>query len=84
MSAIEDRFSAAALQTLRAAIRDAGGNEVLLLGTVDDANRVETVRVLARGNRNAVAALLQIARPGEVLIHNHPSSALQPSEADVA
>src|SRR6185295_11430685 len=66
-----------------AAIADAGGNEVFLLGTLDDAQITTSVRVLARGNRHAVPALLQVPRPGEVVIHNHPSGTLQPSDADL-
>lgn len=64
-------------------MRDAGGNEVFLLGTLDEQARVASVRVLARGNRQAVPALLQIPRPGEVVIHNHPSGDLTPSDADL-
>ncbi len=76
-------FSEEAQLATRAAIRDAGGNEVFLLGTLDDSGAVASVRVLARGNRGAVPALLQIPRPGEVVIHNHPSGDLTPSGADL-
>lgn len=83
MAAIEDRFTSETLTTLRAAILDAGGNEVYCLGTLDGEGRVDSVRVLARGNREAVPAILHIPRPGEVVIHNHPSGQLRPSEADL-
>jgi len=76
-------FTNTALLAARAAIRDAGGNEVFLLGTCDDAGAVDSVRVLARGNRSAVPAILHIPRPGEVVIHNHPSGILTPSDADL-
>jgi ATP-dependent DNA helicase DinG len=81
---IEDRFTRGAADALRAAIADAGGNEVFLLGTLDDHAVVTAVRVLARGNRHAVPALLQVPRPGEVVIHNHPSGTLTPSDADLS
>ena len=81
---VEERFSLAAADALRAAIVDAGGNEVYLLGTLDDQTVVTSVRVLARGNRHAVPALLQVPRPGEVVIHNHPSGTLTPSDADLS
>jgi ATP-dependent DNA helicase DinG len=71
------------VQALQAAIADAAGNEVFLLGTLDDEQVTTAVRVLARGNRHAVPALLQVPRPGEVVIHNHPSGTLQPSDADL-
>lgn len=81
---VAERFTPKALDTLRAAIDDAGGNEVFLLGVLDDQARVNQVQVLARGNREAVPALLQIPRPGEVVIHNHPSGTLTPSAADLS
>jgi ATP-dependent DNA helicase DinG len=80
---IGERFTPQAIEAVRAAIADAGGNEVFLLGVLGGDARVESVRVLARGNRQAVPALLQIPRPGEVVIHNHPSGALTPSHADI-
>ena len=76
-------MSPTAIQALRAAIADAGGNEVFLLGVLDEQQVITSVRVLARGNRHAVPALLQVPRPGEVVIHNHPSGTLQPSDADL-
>jgi ATP-dependent DNA helicase DinG len=83
-AAVEERLTPAAANALRAAIADAGGNEVFLLGSLDEQARVSAVRVLARGNRHAVPALLQVPRPGEVVIHNHPSRTLAPSDADIA
>jgi ATP-dependent DNA helicase DinG len=80
---VEERFTSGAAGALRTAIEDAGGNEVFLLGVLDDGGRVSGVRVLARGNRHAVPALLKIPRPGEVVIHNHPSGTLAPSDADL-
>jgi ATP-dependent DNA helicase DinG len=40
--------------------------------------------VLARGHSKAVAAPISRLQAGEVLIHNHPSGALEPSDADIA
>ena len=83
-ASIDDRYTRTAADAWRAAIADAGGNEVFFLGTVDDDAVITSVRVLARGNRHAVPALLQVPRPGEVVIHNHPSGALTPSDADLS
>ncbi len=83
-ASVEERLTPAAAAALRAAIVDAGGNEVYLLGTLDDEAMITFVRVLARGNPHAVPALLQVPRPGEVVIHNHPSGTLTPSDADIA
>lgn len=82
MTAAAERFTDAARDTLRAAIADAGGNEVFALGTMRG-ERVDGVRVLARGNRHAAPAILPVPRPGEVVIHNHPSGTLTPSDADL-
>jgi ATP-dependent DNA helicase DinG len=79
---VDDRFTDGALHALRDAILDAGGNEVFFLGTLSD-GRVDSVRVLARGNRHSAPAILQVPRPGEVVIHNHPSGQLIPSDADI-
>ena len=82
MPSAAERFTTRALAALRDAIADAGGNEVFLLGTLAD-GLVGEVRVLARGNRHSAPAILQVPRPGEVVIHNHPSRHLVPSDADV-
>ncbi len=63
-------------------IRRGGGNEVFFLGTVFDGQVVEAA-VLARGNVDSVPAILHVPRPGQVVIHNHPSGHLTPSPPDV-
>src|SRR5215470_15901524 len=83
MAGVRERFTPAAAAALRDAITDAGGNEVFLLGALTD-GLVADVRVLARGNRGAVPAILHVPRPGEVVIHNHPGGLLVPSDADLA
>lgn len=79
-----DRFlSPAAQAALRTAIVEAHGNEVFCLGRTDADRRVNTVEVLARGHKRAVPAILQLCRPGDVVIHNHPGGNLTPSDADL-
>lgn len=65
------------------AIAEAGGNEVFFLGRRDEHGLVDEIEVHCRGHQTAVPALLQIGRHGEVVIHNHPSGALFPSDADL-
>ena len=72
-----------AAEQIRQAIRQAGGNEVFFRGHTDGELRLVEVEVLARGNTEAVPAVLQTCRYGEVVIHNHPGGLLQPSAADV-
>jgi len=43
---------------------------------------VETARVVARGDVESVLALPGFAQRGEMLVHNHPSGVLSPSNAD--
>jgi ATP-dependent DNA helicase DinG len=81
---IATRFTADAVAALRAAIADAGGNEVFVLGGLDEQGKVAEIRVLARGNARAAPAILHLPKPGEVVIHNHPSGRLTPSDADLA
>ena len=83
MSPPPDLFSDEVLQVLRSTIQEAQGNEVFFLGTTDDKGLLREVDALARGNDSAVPALLQVASQGDVILHNHPSGRLVPSEADL-
>ena len=67
---------------IRDAIAEAHGNEVFFIGKANRKRVVESAQVLARGNKVEVPAIIKICRPGDVVIHNHPSGALQPSSAD--
>lgn len=80
---MQKTFSPAAIESMRAAIAEADGNEVFFLGHTDDTRRVTEVVVLARGSAEAVPAILQFCRYGDVVIHNHPSGHLHPSAADL-
>lgn len=77
------RFTEQAAQRFREAIADAGGVEVFAVGRLDNDGRIAEIEVHCRGNRTAVPALLRAPRPGEVVIHNHPSGLLVASEADM-
>ncbi len=63
-------------------IQAAGGNEVFFVGAVNEDKIVTEVQVYARGNEFEAPALLQVAKQGEVVLHNHPSGTLRPSSAD--
>ncbi|MDR0583955.1 MAG: ATP-dependent DNA helicase DinG [Treponema sp.] len=86
------RFSEQCLSQLRAAIADAGGNEVFALGRLDDKGIVRRIRITARGNEGQVLAWgIEDMKEGEdpgsppdVFIHNHPSGLLTPSDNDLA
>jgi ATP-dependent DNA helicase DinG len=86
------RLSETVIEKLRSEIIDAGGNEIFAQGRLNDAGLVVSVEVLARGNEGAVLALESRREAPErvdaafadVLIHNHPSGFLAPSDNDLA
>lgn len=79
----EARFSRAASVAVRTAIKLAGGNEVCFVCAVDDDGVIVKVRVVARGDVRSVLAMPGVAEQGEMLLHNHPSGDVSPSEADL-
>jgi ATP-dependent DNA helicase DinG len=69
---------------IRAEIARAGGNEVCFIAAVGDDGLVTAPRVVARGNSMAVLAATRDAEPGSLVVHNHPSGDLTPSDADMS
>jgi len=84
MKSTNKLFTEAAIGVIRSEIEGASGNEVFFLGNTDEGRIVIKVIPLARGNAEAVPAITQLARPGDVVIHNHPSGPLDPSTADLS
>ncbi len=80
---IEKYISPEAIETMRQAIAEAGGNEVFFVGYTEEDLIVHKVDAVARGNESAVPAILKIAREADVVIHNHPSGMLKPSSPDL-
>jgi ATP-dependent DNA helicase DinG len=78
------RLAPAAAAAIRAAIRLSGGREVCFVATVDERGVVQSARVVARGDVGQVLALPGFAQRGELLLHNHPSGVLEPSDADLS
>ncbi|MBQ6566604.1 MAG: DEAD/DEAH box helicase family protein, partial [Treponema sp.] len=78
------RFKAAVIESMRQDVEDACGNEVFWAGRIDEDGIVTSVQVGSRGNENSVIVNRSTARAGHVLIHNHPSGNLAPSDADQA
>src|SRR6185436_12708494 len=79
----QNRIAQPAGNAMRAAIRMAGGREVCFVCTLDSKGVVQTARVVSRGNVDSVLALPGIANRGDMLLHNHPSGILDPSDADM-
>lgn len=76
-------LSTRAKNSIRISIEEASGNEVFFVGSFTEGTIVDDVRVVARGNNNSVPAVIDSAMPGDVVIHNHPSGNLTPSEHDI-
>ena len=77
-------LSEEAARRIRREIDRAGGREVCFLASVDEERVVHDARAVARGNFDAVLVAARDAPSGGVMIHNHPSGALEPSDADMS
>ncbi|MEN6477895.1 MAG: helicase C-terminal domain-containing protein [Rectinema sp.] len=77
------RFTPEAILTLAGEIEGAGGNEVFAVCRTDGDGKISSVEVVARGSKSAVPALSSHFDRGDVIVHNHPSGTLNPSDADV-
>ncbi len=75
---LEPEASAAMAREIAAA----GGNEVFFRGA-REGERVARITVLSRGNHYMTPAVTGRLAPGDVVLHNHPSGVLTPSEADL-
>ncbi len=72
-----------AISSVRDAIEKTGGNEVFLVGRLNEDHLIIDVDVYASGNKSAVPAIIKEAKYGDVIIHNHPDGILDPSDADI-
>ena len=84
MTSLPLRLAPEAARVIRDEVTRAGGREVSFLAEVTRLRVIVDPRAVARGNRTAVLAAARDAREGSVMIHNHPSGLLEPSDADLA
>jgi len=80
---LSEYFNDEALVSIKNHIARAEGAEVLFLGRCVD-GKIPSVKVKSRGNSFAAPAVLKGLECGDILIHNHPSDDLTPSEADLS
>ncbi|MEO5509399.1 MAG: helicase C-terminal domain-containing protein [Longimicrobiales bacterium] len=73
-----------AAASIRAEILRSHGNEVCFAAACDEHGLITSPRVVARGHRSAVLAAAKGLPAGSILLHNHPSGDLTPSDADLA
>lgn len=81
---IDKRFSSSAIVEMRRQIAEADGNEIFFVGSTNNDGVVVCVAACSRGNESSVPVNFSYAREASVLIHNHPSGKLCPSDADLA
>ena len=84
MTLLPLRLSLEAAGVIRDEITRAGGREVSFLADVTRDRVIVNPRAVARGNRAAVVAAARDAPEGGVMMHNHPSGHLEPSDADLS
>ena len=77
------RLDPEAALRIRTEVERAGGREVCFLAQVTEDRRIVHPRAVARGNHGAVLAAARDAAMGEIMVHNHPSGVLAPSDADL-
>lgn len=80
---IEEKLTLEVRDLMKKEIEASGGNEVFFRGIPNEEGIVDEVKVLARGNKYSVPAILKAMKKEEVIIHNHPSGYLFPSDADI-
>ena len=80
---INKYFTAEVQKKIRQEIAGNNGNEVFFHGKAIDGSKITDIEALAWGNETSTPALLERIAPRDVVLHNHPSGNLTPSEADV-
>lgn len=79
----KNSFSEKAREEIAETIKESFENEVFFAGSLDENGVVDNIRVVARGNDYSVPAIVDSVKSGEVVIHNHPSGNLTPSDEDI-
>jgi len=79
----EKKLTHDVINFMRHEIQDAHGNEVFFVGKIDEDGFVYSVEVASRGQSYRVTLNQEFAKSYSVLLHNHPSGILEPSDADM-
>ncbi|QTL98403.1 DEAD/DEAH box helicase [Iocasia frigidifontis] len=80
---IDKYFESSIIDAIRRDINLASQQEIFLVGFINEENRIIDYHLLARGNEGMVPAIVNDLKPGNIIIHNHPSGDLRPSAADI-
>ncbi|HNM46910.1 MAG TPA: helicase, partial [Candidatus Sumerlaeota bacterium] len=76
-------FTADAAAYCASEIAQAGAVEVFFIAKRGEGGLIDEVESHAFGKDDCVPAITARAKPGDILIHNHPGGDLMPSEADL-
>ncbi|MBN2190711.1 MAG: DEAD/DEAH box helicase family protein, partial [Candidatus Aureabacteria bacterium] len=68
---------------IKKVIIDTDGNEVFFICRPEEDGKIGEAIEVARGNKISVPAVIGMLNPGDVLLHNHPSGNLVPSDEDI-
>ncbi|MBN1412347.1 MAG: DEAD/DEAH box helicase [Spirochaetales bacterium] len=79
----DERLSPSVITAIHSDIVEASGNEIFIIGSCDVDGIVAEVKTVARGDSGSVPALRSYSEKGDVVMHNHPSGNLSPSENDL-
>lgn len=78
-----DIFSEKAIRTIKKAIKDCDNREVLFFGNFDNNKKIEAILPFAYGNEYSVPSLMKTASDYDIILHNHPTGDLAPSDNDI-
>ncbi|NLK46288.1 MAG: DEAD/DEAH box helicase family protein [Treponema sp.] len=78
----EKRLSEAVCKEYKQIIQNNDDNEVFVIGQLASNGIVDSIKVCSRGNKYAVPLTME-SKNASVLIHNHPSGNLTPSNEDL-
>ena len=81
---VEALFHSDCRRQIAQIVAASNGREVFFVGKVDESGRVADIDAYAFGTDTAVPAPIHQAQYGDVVLHNHPSGELEPSDADIA
>ncbi len=80
---ITNYFTEDVVFSIQNAIKNAEENEVFFCGKINEDGVVVSVKDMAKGNAHSVPVHFDESKKCDVLIHNHPSGKLTPSDADI-
>ena len=80
----KEQFLPEIINYIKNEIKQNNYGEVVFLCSLNKEKIVYQVSVISRGNMDSAPALLKIEGPGKMIIHNHPSGNLLPSDNDIS